>query len=263
MQWVRRAGPRRIWVDLEPVADAHEHVLVLDLEAGEDQLAMAAMLLRAHDRDAAHDLPAGLVAVEQEGGEPAARIVRGAGDDDEVLRHPGPGDEPFAALDDPPAAASGRPGADHAGIRAAARRRLGHGEGRADAAVDDRAQPAVLLCRRGDLGQQHHVAVVGSGGVEHDRPEDRAVGLLVHHGHGQPRQAHAAQLLRRLRRPQARGHCLGLQSGQAIEADVLVLVPGGAIVLHRHDKVADEGARAPLQLGEFGIEGEIHGSVAG
>ena len=61
MQCVSRAVPRRICVSLQPVADAHQHVLVGDLEPVEVQLAMPAMFLRPHDRDAADDVasPAG------------------------------------------------------------------------------------------------------------------------------------------------------------------------------------------------------------
>ena len=81
--------PRRAEADLrrlQPVADLHQHVLVGDLQPVEFQLAMPAMLLRAHDRDAAHDAPARLVGVEQEGGQAVARVVGGARDQDEVLR---------------------------------------------------------------------------------------------------------------------------------------------------------------------------------
>ena len=86
MQWVSRAGPSRICVTFSPSPIAHQHVLVGDLEPVELQLAMAAMLLRPHDRDAAHDAPAGLVVVEQERGEALARIVGGARDQDEMRR---------------------------------------------------------------------------------------------------------------------------------------------------------------------------------
>ena len=61
--------------DAQPVADVEQHVLVLDLEPIELEFAMAAMLLRAQDADAAHDPPARLVAVIQERGEPAAGVV--------------------------------------------------------------------------------------------------------------------------------------------------------------------------------------------
>src|SRR5262245_49253526 len=49
--------------DLQPVADAHQHVLVRHFEPLEGEFAMAAVLLRPHDRDAPQDAPAGLVAM--------------------------------------------------------------------------------------------------------------------------------------------------------------------------------------------------------
>ena len=61
--------PRRPEPDLgdaQAVAEAHQHVLVGDFEALEDELAVPAVLLRAHDRDAPHDVPARLVAVIEE-----------------------------------------------------------------------------------------------------------------------------------------------------------------------------------------------------
>ena len=87
--------------DLEPVADVHQPVLVGDLEPVELELAVPAVLLRAHDRNAPHDAPAGLVAVEHERGEALARIVGGLREQDEMLRDAGAGDEPLAAVDDP------------------------------------------------------------------------------------------------------------------------------------------------------------------
>ena len=85
--------PRRAEADLrhlQALPFAQEHILRRDLQAVELDLAVAAMLLRAHDRDAAHDPPARLVLVEQEGGEAVARVVRGAGDEDEMLASSAP-----------------------------------------------------------------------------------------------------------------------------------------------------------------------------
>src|SRR5881409_3842232 len=45
--------------------------------------------------------------------------------------------------------------------------------------------------------EQIHVAVVGRRAVERERPEDRAIGLLVHRRPADDRQPHAAVLLRR------------------------------------------------------------------
>src|SRR6185437_299242 len=131
--------PRRAEPDLrhlQAVADAEQHVVVVDFEAVELQLAMPAVLFGAHDGDAAHHARARLVAVIKKRGEAAPPVVGGAGDDDEVRGFAGTGDEPLAAADQPFAAGPLGEGADHARIGAAARRRLGHGEGRFDLAVD-------------------------------------------------------------------------------------------------------------------------------
>ena len=92
--------PRRTEPDLrdaQAVAVIHQHVFVRDFEPVEFELAMAAVLLRPHDRNAAHDAPAGLVLVIEERGEAAARIVGGARHQDEMRGAVGAGDEPFAA----------------------------------------------------------------------------------------------------------------------------------------------------------------------
>ncbi len=101
--------------ELQAIAFLHQHVARGDFEPLEGDLAMPAMLLRPHDRDAADDVPAGAVAVEQEGGEALARIVGRPRHEDEVCGILGAGDEPLAAGDDvgvsPPLGA----GLDHAG----------------------------------------------------------------------------------------------------------------------------------------------------
>jgi hypothetical protein len=90
---------------------------------------VTAVLLRPHDRNAAQDPPARLVAVIEEGGEAAPRIVRGARDQNEMIGDAGAGNELFVAVDHPAVARLFRARADHAGIGAAPGRRLGHGEG--------------------------------------------------------------------------------------------------------------------------------------
>ena len=210
--------------DAQSVADLHQHVLVGHFEPFEGEFAVAAMLLRPHDRDAAQDAPAGLVAVEEERGEPAARIVRGAREQNEMVGDARAGDEPLVAVDHPGVALLLRAGADHAGIGAAAGRGLGHGEGGAHLAVDDGSQPFVLLRTVSHQREQIHIAVVGRGAVERERPEDRTIRFLVHRGPADDRQRHPAIGLRRLRRPQPLRPGLGLHATQHVEADVLVLV---------------------------------------
>jgi hypothetical protein len=128
MQCVSRAGPQPDLRDLEAVAHVHQPRIVGNLQSVEFDLAVAAMLLGPHDRDAAHDAPAGLVAIEQERGQPLARIVARLGDQDEVLRDRGAGDEPFAAVDHPAIAFALCGRERHRRVGAAARMRLGHDE---------------------------------------------------------------------------------------------------------------------------------------
>src|SRR5262249_62028781 len=121
---------------------------------------MAAVLLRPHDADAPHHAPTRLIAIVEEGGEAVALVVGGARHEDEMLGRAGAGDEPFAAADHPLASRPLGPRHDHARIRAAARRRLGHGERRLHLALDDRLEPTLLLRRRARPGAPVHVAGV-------------------------------------------------------------------------------------------------------
>src|SRR5262249_57641631 len=123
--------------------------LIGHFQALEYKFAVAAVLLRPHDRNAAQNAPAWLVAMIEKGGEPAPSILRRARDEDEMIGDTGAGDEPFVAVDHPAVALLLRTRADHAGIGAATRRRLRHGESGAHLPLDDRLEPFVLLRRLG------------------------------------------------------------------------------------------------------------------
>src|SRR4030095_11361338 len=101
----------------------------------EEKLAVAAVLLRPHDRNASQDAPARLVAVIEEGGEPAPRVVRCARDEDEMIGDAGPGDEPLVAVDRPAAAFLLRARAAHPALGDDARRPRGHRRRRAPRAL--------------------------------------------------------------------------------------------------------------------------------
>ena len=115
---------------------------------------MAAVLFGTHDRNAPHDAPAGLVAVEQERGQALARIVAGLRDQDEVLRDLRAGDEPLAAVNDPAVAVARRASC---AIIAGSEPPPGCGSVIANAERTRPstigAQPARLLRRRGDLSR--------------------------------------------------------------------------------------------------------------
>ncbi len=112
--------------DFQSVADLHQYVLVGDFQPIEFKFAMPTVLLRSHDRNAAQDAPAGLVLVIKKRGQPAASIVRGACDQNEVRRPIRASDEPFAAVNDPTVALLFCPRANHAGVGTAAGRGLRH-----------------------------------------------------------------------------------------------------------------------------------------
>ena len=86
---------------LHALTHTHQAVLVWDLQPIEFHLAMAPMLLGPHDRNAANDLPARLIFVEQKSRQIAACIIRCARQQNEMLGHACPGDEPFVAVDHP------------------------------------------------------------------------------------------------------------------------------------------------------------------
>src|SRR5947199_1813127 len=135
--------------DAQAITDLHEHVLVRHFQTFEQKLAVATMLFRPHDGNAAQDLPAGLVAVKQERGEPAPGIFRRARNQDEMPGNSSSGDEPLVAIDDPTMPLPFRARADHGGIGAAAGGGFGHGEGGARLARNDGLEPFLLLRRRG------------------------------------------------------------------------------------------------------------------
>src|SRR4249920_3828506 len=108
---------------------------------------MSTVFLRPHDLDTPRNFPAGLVAMIKKRGEPFARIVRGARDQDEMRGAIGTGDEPLAAMDHPLVALLLGARLDHGGIGTAAGRWLGHGKRGSHLALDDGTQPFFPLRR--------------------------------------------------------------------------------------------------------------------
>ncbi len=152
-------------------------------------------------------------------------------------------------------------GADHGRIGAAARRRLGHGEGGFDLALDDRPQPPFLLRRRADTRQQTHVAVVRRRAIDRQRPKQRARRFLVDRRPGDDRQRHAAEFLGRLRRPQPGFLRLLLNRREPGERNILVLGEILRLGFERQHVRLDEGARSQPQLLDFGRKSKVHAGV--
>ena len=168
------------------------------------------------------------------------------------------GDEPLVAVHDPRVAAALGRRADHRRVGAAPGMRLGHHERRADAAVDDRLQPARLLRVGADALERHHRAVVGRRAVERRGAEDRAVHLLVARRHADERQAAAAAGLRHLQRPQPLGARLRAHPRQHVLAHVLVLVVVRAVGLERDQSLVDEPPHAAAHVVDRGSQREVH-----
>ena len=87
------------------------------------------------------------------------------------------------------------------GSRPGTRLRLCHGKRGLHPAIDNGLQPALLLRLRQYFFQRQHGAVIRGSAVETDRAEDRAVHLLIAHGHADHVQAQPAITPRHLRRP--------------------------------------------------------------
>src|SRR3546814_9312423 len=120
------------------------------------------------------------------------------------------------------------------------------------------SQPACLpRCRR-HLLQQHQVAVVGGGAVEHHAPEDRSPHLRVAGCQAGNVEPLPAARLRHLQRPEARLPRLGAQSLQPVRGDVLMLVVGRGVGFQRDDLCLDEVTQPLSQALDLGRQGEVH-----
>ncbi len=122
-----------------------------------------------------------------------------------------PGDQPFAAVDDPFVAFAPGGGLQKRRVGACAAG-LGHDEAGAVAARQRREVALSLVRSRHDV-QEMHVAFVGRRAVKRDRPEQRIAGRLEDDGLRHMPQSVPAIRLRRLRREDARG------AGQVVELE--------------------------------------------
>ena len=222
--------------------------------AVEPNLAVAAVREAVHRTDVANQFPARIGGVDQEPAHPFG----GARDHDREGRVDGTRREPLVPIEHPAVAVAACRGADHAGVRAHARRGLGHGEGRADLAAQQRRQPAFALRRRGQVQQGVDVGLVGRGAAHRTGAQQAAPGLLEDPRALAPGQAHAAVFRRQLRRYQPAGQRLLAQfAGDTVQAGHVV---GQGEVFAGDHHIVDELAHLQAQ----GIElGRRQGGAAG
>src|SRR5262249_7976806 len=119
-------GPEPDLRDLQSVTFAQKDVFGRDFQSIEFELAVATVLMRPHDRNAAYDSPAGLVLVKQERRQTPTSIVTGARNKDEMRGALRARREPLASLDDVALPFFLRVRSNHRRIGATTRRRLGH-----------------------------------------------------------------------------------------------------------------------------------------
>ncbi|MNO81803.1 hypothetical protein D3C76_730570 [compost metagenome] len=166
------------------------------------------------------------------------------------------GDQPLGAVDDVVVAVTHGSGGHQRRVGAGTVR-LGHGEAGADVALHQRAQPALLLLRRGDHFHQVDVALVGGVDIHRGRAEGRVTGLLEDHRLTHVRQPEPAHFGRGMRRQQTVG--AGLLDQLLAQFGVGTVRGLPRVALHRDDLFGDEAADLGLQGKQFVRHGEIHG----
>ena len=176
-----------------------------------------------HGGHVAEDLHAGCVGWDDEHGGAlgGSRIGIGDGHDDQEVGDGAVGGEPLQAVDHPLIAAPHGAGAQLGGV-GTGRVGLGHGEGAAQIAGEQRVQPAILLLGGAGHGEDLGVAGVGGGVAEGEWGDGRGAEDLVHQTELDLAHALTAELGRQVRGPQAACLDLLLQrcdgGAEAIEA---------------------------------------------
>ena len=253
--------------NLEATSLAEQHVVVRHPHVVEQHLgvAMGGVVVTEHRQRAQHLDPGGIHRHQDHRVLLVARRLRvGQAHEDHHLaaRVAGAGGPPLAAVDHPLIALAHGAGFHVGGIRGG-HARLGHGEGRADLAAEQRLQPLLLL-RLVAIAHQHlHVAGVRRGAVERLGADQRAA-----HDLGQRRVLGVAQPgaqlgVRQEQVPQSRRLRLGLELFHdrgwlpAVALRHLLLEHG----LGRVDMILHERGDAFTQILDLGGVGEIHGEL--
>nr|ABM53578.1 putative regulatory protein TetR [uncultured bacterium CBNPD1 BAC clone 1664] len=256
------ARPEADLADLEAPALAEQDIGLGHPDIGEADVHVAAgRMVFAEDMHRAEDLHPGRIDGHQD-----LRLLlvrRGVGigadhgDHDLAARVAGAGDVVLLAVDHPFVAVQHRLGGDVLGV-GRGHRRLGHGVGRADLAVQQGLQPLFLLLGRADALQHLHVAGVGRGAVHDLRGHGRLAELHGDIGVVEVGQAFASLGVGQEEVPQA--FLLGLVlrpfqhvelAGRKVPAVGMPLAQRLELLLHRHDCLRDEALDVLVQRGRF------------
>jgi hypothetical protein len=167
---VNAPGPEPVLGDLEAASQAEDYVITRDADLLEHELGVAMRrAVEAEDVEGAPDLDTGGIHRDQHQGMPPVpgRLgVASAEHQGNLAPRVGrAGDPPFPSGDHQRVADTGDRGANVGCVRAGDLR-LGHREAASYLAFEKRAEPARLLSRGPEAGEDLHVAGVGRGAVE-------------------------------------------------------------------------------------------------
>ena len=264
---VDAAGAQAVLRDREPGAALAEQVAGRHAAVLVAHLPVARSLVVAHHRHRPDALEAGRVDRHEDHARPLVRRRVGVGHDHRD-RQRGPvvaRGEPLVAVDDPLVAvqlgARDQPGRVGAGAL-----RLRHREARADLAVEQRLEPALLLRVGAVLGEDLHVAGVGRRAVEDHRRDAAAAHLLAEHPVLPVGEPGAEAVVRQEQVPEA----LGLGALAQLDQDLGVGNARPDLGIERLDRLALDGVDVllhelpdPVQEGGHSVgRCEIHGRGA-
>ena len=205
--------------------------------------------------DDAFDADAGYVHVGEEHRR-AATLAFDARHHDREAGAFGPGDEPLAAIDHVVIAFQARRGLEQRRVGARTGAGLGHAKAGANLAAGQRHQPALLVLLGRHRFEQMHVAFVGCGAIQCQRPEHRVARLFEHHRAADVREPEAAVRGADMRRQQA-----GATRQRVELAPQLVARPVRGqprVLLERNDLLAHELGGSCAQGKVFGAECEVN-----
>ena len=229
-----RPGPSRSWAIAKPaprspsrLRGGHPAVLVGDLP-------VAGPLVVPHHRHRAHAGEARRVHGHEDHARALVRRGVGIGHDhrDRKRRAVVAGREPLVAVDHPLVAVELGARDQTRGVRAGALR-LGHREARADLALEQRREPALLLLPAAVLGEDLHVAGIRRGAVEDHGSHAAAAHQLAEHPVLPVGEARPEPLVREEQVPEP----LAAGALAQLDEDLRVRHAGGDLAVERGERV--------------------------